>query len=572
MQVCLLWQEVALFHSMHEEGSNNVTARLIVAEPLPRVQKMSLPITGLAPADGEGLLLKQPEPPKGAGLRATTGSASEVVGSASDLDERGGDDDHTIKVAASAVLLSGTFFNFDKRPSQQATSRSMEEQRNLVSRLAAAHAPPRSSRSGGVGEPKRQRTSNNDPPLARMQRNTRVDAFGEHRLSPHEESKLAVSAFTEGQSLRTAEATIRVSFRDTKRGGKLTRRVPIWMGTEEGHKAVSRRLAGSPCFASFDVKGPRVVDHVLRSEPVEGEPVDGPSACMRGAAAGKVMMGRLLDAYNATLDTGGDRLPISPDAANAVRSSLLEARRTAVLASQPPPAMQLRLSSRRSSDDLRSSMQRAMDMASARDERPAEAKQQWSLAANDDAKLDARYDEEPSRYDAGRESLRRCHQTPNHAPTAFHWDRCGPGLESAQAVVMSTRLAAQPVQLAPCGTVQRPVQGALVFPLQKVASLLSTTFGSNDSQEELEFHDCRTPLALHGSLYAPNRGVYVRLQSAIFGGCVICDHDNDIGAKGSQEWQNYNTQHRGMTARESRAAAQMRGGLNAWWAQNPGRR
>ena len=81
-----------------------------------------------------------------------------------------------------------------------------------------------------------------------------------------------------------------------------------------------------------------------------------------------------------------------------------------------------------------------------------------------------------------------------------------------------------------------------------------------------------TPLALHGSLYAPNRGVYVRLQSAIFGGCVICDHDNDIGAKGSQEWQNYNTQHRGMTARESRAAAQMRGGLNAWWAQNPGRR
>ena len=121
-------------------------------------------------------------------------------------------------------------------------------------------------------------------------------------------------------------------------------------------------------------------------------------------------------------------------------------------------------------------------------------------------------------------------------------------------------------------TVQSPVQGALVFPLQKVATVLSTTFGSNDPQEELEFHDCRIPLALHGSLYAPNRGVYVRLQSAIFGGCVICDHDNDIGVKGSQEWHNYNIRHRGMTARESRAAAHMRGGLNTWWAQNPGRR
>ena len=556
---------------MHEEGSNGVTARLIVAEPLPRVQKMSLPITGLAPADGEGLLLKQPDPPKGAGLRATTGSASEVVGSATSEVEDDGD--RTFKVANSAVLLSGMFFNFDKRPSRQATPRSMEVQRNLMSRLAGARAPPRSSKSGGVGEPKRQRTSNNNPSMASMQRNTRVDAFGEHRLSPHEEGKLAVGALTEGQSLRTAEATIRVSFRDAKRGGKLTRRVPIWMGTEEGHKAVSRRLAGSPCFASFDVKGPRVVDHVLQPEPVEGEPVDGPSACMRGAAAGKVMMGRLIDAYNATLDTGGDRLPISPDAADAVRSSLLEARRTAVLASQPPPAMQIRVSSRRSStDDQRSTMQRAMDMASARDERPAEAKQQRSLAASDDAELDARYAEDPSRYDAGRENLRRCHQTPNHAPTAFHWDRCGPGLESAQAVVMSTLSAAQPIQLAPCGTVQSPVQGALVFPLQKVATLLSTTFGSNDSQEELEFHDCRIPLALHGSLYAPNRGVYVRLQNAIFGGCVICDHDNGTGEKGSQDWHNYNIQHRGMTARESRAAAHLHGGLNTWWAQNPGRR
>jgi hypothetical protein len=52
---------------------------------------------------------------------------------------------------------------------------------------------------------------------------------------------------------------------------------------------------------------------------------------------------------------------------------------------------------------------------------------------------------------------------------------------------------------------------------------------------------------------------------------VVCDHDNGIGEKGSKEWHNYNIQHRHMTHRESRAAAHLHGGLNAWWALNPNR-
>ena len=69
----------------------------------------------------------------------------------------------------------------------------------------------------------------------------------------------------------------------------------------------------------------------------------------------------------------------------------------------------------------------------------------------------------------------------------------------------------------------------------------------------------------------PSRDVCVRLRNAIFDGCVVCDHDNGIGEKGSQEWHNYNIQHRHMTHRESRAAAHLHGGLNAWWALNPNR-
>jgi len=198
---CLLWQEVALFHDVHEPGSGGVTARLIVAEPLPRMQELSLPFTEPAPADGEGLL-RQPEPPKGVELRVTRASASKVVGvgtmEAEVEEEENDSDDPVIKVPCTSVLVSGTFFNFQKRPSRQPSDRSMEVQRNLMTRLAAARPPPRSSQSGGVSEPKRQRTSNSAPSMAHMWRNTRVDAFGEHRRSPHEEGKLAVSAYTEG--------------------------------------------------------------------------------------------------------------------------------------------------------------------------------------------------------------------------------------------------------------------------------------------------------------------------------------------------------------------------------------
>ena len=85
-----------------------------------------------------------------------------------------------------------------------------------------------------------------------------------------------------------------------------------------------------------------------------------------------------------------------------------------------------------------------------------------------------------------------------------------------------------------------------------------------------EMHDCRISSALHGSVAAANRGVYVRLEDAMYAGAVICDHVERV--KGSVEWHGYNVQHRNMTPRESRAAAHMVGGLNTWWALNPGRR
>lgn len=102
-----------------------------------------------------------------------------------------------------------------------------------------------------------------------------------------------------------------------------------------------------------------------------------------------------------------------------------------------------------------------------------------------------------------------------------------------------------------------------------MASLLSGP-GPNEPVDEFELHDCRIPQALHGSIASLNRGVYVRPARAVYVGAVICNH-SDM-EKGTQEWHDYNVQHRNMTARESRNAARMVGGLNTWWAQNPGRR
>ena len=102
-----------------------------------------------------------------------------------------------------------------------------------------------------------------------------------------------------------------------------------------------------------------------------------------------------------------------------------------------------------------------------------------------------------------------------------------------------------------------------------MASLLSGP-GPNEPFDEFELHDCRIPQALHGSIASLNRGEYVRPASAVYVGAVICDHPDM--EKGTREWHGYNVQHRNMTARESRNAARMVGGLNTWWAQNPGRR
>ena len=64
--------------------------------------------------------------------------------------------------------------------------------------------------------------------------------------------------------------------------------------------------------------------------------------------------------------------------------------------------------------------------------------------------------------------------------------------------------------------------------------------------------------------------MYVRSEGAVYDGAVVCDHVDRV--KGSAEWHTYNVQHRQMSRAESRRAARLPGGLNAWWRANPGRR
>ena len=199
------------------------------------------------------------------------------------------------------------------------------------------------------------------------------------------------------------------------------------------------------------------------------------------------------------------------------------------------------------------------------------ATQQRDEAAARDAQRDVMYAEHPEWYDVGREMLSNCHQTTNFDSTSFHYDVCAPGLESAQCVVTGQAATRVPVALRPSGSMQPPPRSAVVYPNFKMASMLGGA-GPNEPVDEIEMHDCRISSALHGSVAAENRGVYVRLEEAVYTGAVICDHDDLV--KGSREWHAYNVQHRRMTMRESRAAARLPGGLNTWWAlpQNAGRR
>ena len=134
------------------------------------------------------------------------------------------------------------------------------------------------------------------------------------------------------------------------------------------------------------------------------------------------------------------------------------------------------------------------------------ALRQLDEAAERDAQRDDAYAAHPQRYDACRELLRRCHQTPNHGSIACHHDICAPGLESKHCVVTGQAATSVPVVLRPSGSLQRPPQSAVVYPIQGMASLLSGP-GPNEPVDEFELHDCRIPQALHGSIASLNRGV-----------------------------------------------------------------
>ena len=213
-----------------------------------------------------------------------------------------GDDDADepaalLSVADEHVLLSGITYNFEKTLDRKETQTTMDGGRQLVSRLAANRPTPRQAKSGGVGENKRKFAGSFAPTLQKCSmRNQRQDAFGEHTLSVHEESMRAASAYTQGQHPRVAEATLHLEFRDPARGGRLTRRLPLWMGVGS-YGSASFHPASRPCFSSFDVPGSKVASDVLMDEASD----DPPSTLLRRGAAAKVLHAYCLHAHSPLL-------------------------------------------------------------------------------------------------------------------------------------------------------------------------------------------------------------------------------------------------------------------------------
>ena len=188
----------------------------------------------------------------------------------------------SFRVPTESVLLSGTIFNMNELPSRKTRPTSMQDGRELLTRLEAHGPSSRQAASGGVGDAKRRRKSGSfAPSLASHMRNQRQDAFGHHKLSVQEEGRRAASAYTQGQNPRSAEATMYLGFCDPRRGGRLTRRVPVYFGTKE-YGARTYPAASRPCFSSFDVDGSTVASEVLRNDD-EDDPAS--TLLRRGAAA-----------------------------------------------------------------------------------------------------------------------------------------------------------------------------------------------------------------------------------------------------------------------------------------------
>ena len=238
-----------------------MTARLLVAERMPRIYSSApSPFSTSGESLSEPLLCQPQLPVEGGG----------VVG----VDEANAKPEATILVPSEAVLLSGMLYDLHRTPSRGSAT-TMQSDRDLLSRLAMHRPAPRHEASGGAGAATRHRLAGSFAPSLQncSFRNQRVDAFGEHVLSVRDESRRAASAFTQGQNPRTAEATIYLGFRDPCRGGRLTRRIPVWMGDGGGYGATAYLAASRPCFRSFDVRGDVVADRVLENIDVE----DGPS-------------------------------------------------------------------------------------------------------------------------------------------------------------------------------------------------------------------------------------------------------------------------------------------------------
>ena len=123
-----------------------------------------------------------------------------------------------------------------------------------------------------------------------------------------------------------------IQFRDPLRGGRETKRVPLWMSTVK-HASATYYAASSPCFSSCDVAGSKVASDVYTAD-VD----DAPSRLMGRVSAAKVTTAREVQAYNALHPLKA----VSARAAAATIQQLGNARRTAVECSEPGPGEALR--------------------------------------------------------------------------------------------------------------------------------------------------------------------------------------------------------------------------------------
>jgi len=446
--------------------------RLVIGQQVPRVPTHKQKISCSKP-DANAGLHKSP-----GSLRQPNASAR-VDEHVSEASERNAE--RKVKVAEEAVLLSGMMFKIFGGDSLKFHARraGISTAKSCVSALSKITCPPRGESRGGMKRcnQRREKGRSHAPSLMTTSyQSRRSHAYGVHKRPASEERKLRAQSRTRGFVLRTHDAMFLLPFRDLRKHGRLLRRVPVYMGAQNGKYGAACDEGGSyPCFPAFDVEGKQLV-HKILAQQKESCGAKSTQHVVRQTAASLVLMARALLAL---ADTRPD-LAASTRAARMVLQRLQEAR-----------------------VNCQTATFRAIAVA------------RYGFST------------EMPITDNMFTFLKNKHQTMSFGPCANHVDVCGEGLESVVAVSLSASsdASSSSVLLSPTGSVQLPVLSALVWPVYKVSTLLGA-IGNGDEDGDVEVHDCRTPLTLHGSLATSsgNRGVYVRSLGKVLDGGALCDH------------------------------------------------